>query len=185
MRLETPEDVHQLLSFLANSLATEERPDTTRAQALNAVAASLLRAVHVRDLRKQVTQLTADLEQERRLHADLQRELAYAREDLERYRQTLASWQRSVEGAFREVSDALVNLEETGASEADLRERVQAARNALELSQIRYESGYSPYLEVLDAQRTANDAELAFVRNRQARLVFSVDLMKALGGGWQ
>ena len=57
MRLETPEDVHQLLSFLANHLATEERPDTTRAQALNAVAASLLRAVHVRDLRKQVTQM--------------------------------------------------------------------------------------------------------------------------------
>jgi multidrug efflux system outer membrane protein len=37
---------------------------------------------------------------------------------------------------------------------------------------------------VLDAQRTANDAELAFVRNRQSRLAFSVDLMKALGGGW-
>jgi multidrug efflux system outer membrane protein len=49
---------------------------------------------------------------------------------------------------------------------------------------VRYESGYSPFLEVLDAQRTANDAELAFVRNRQARLAFSVDLMKALGGGW-
>jgi outer membrane protein, multidrug efflux system len=101
-----------------------------------------------------------------------------------RYRQTLASWQKSVEGAFREVSDALVNLQETSASEADLLERVQAARNALELSQVRYESGYSPYLEVLDAQRTANDAELAFVRNRQARLAFSVELMKALGGGW-
>jgi multidrug efflux system outer membrane protein len=102
-----------------------------------------------------------------------------------RYQQQLASWQRSVEGAFREVSDALVNLEETGASEADLRARVEAARNALELSRIRYESGYSPYLEVLDAQRTANDAEIAFVRNRQARLAFSVDLMRALGGGWQ
>ena len=101
-----------------------------------------------------------------------------------RYRQSLASWQKSGEGAFREVSDALVNLQETSASEADLLERVQAARNALELSQVRYESGYSPYLEVLDAQRTANDAELAFVRNRQARLAFSVDLMKALGGGW-
>ena len=101
-----------------------------------------------------------------------------------RYRQTLASWQKSVEGAFREVSDALVNFEQTSASEADLLARVQAARNALELSQVRYESGYSPYLEVLDAQRTANDAELAFVRNRQARLAFSVDLMKALGGGW-
>ena len=102
-----------------------------------------------------------------------------------RYRVTVASWQRSVEGAFREVSDALVNLEQTSASEDDLRERVQAARNALELSQVRYESGYSPYLEVLDAQRTANDAEIAFVRNRQARLAFSVDLMKALGGGWK
>jgi outer membrane protein, multidrug efflux system len=102
-----------------------------------------------------------------------------------RYRQTLASWQKSVEGAFREVSDALVNLEETSNSEADLLERVKAARQALDLSQIRYESGYSPYLEVLDAQRTANDAEIAFVRNRQARLAFSVDLMRALGGGWK
>ena len=102
-----------------------------------------------------------------------------------RYRQTVASWQKSVEGAFREVSDALVNLEQTAASEADLRARLDAARNALELSRIRYESGYSPYLEVLDAQRTANEAELAFVRNRQARLAFSVDLMKALGGGWK
>jgi len=37
---------------------------------------------------------------------------------------------------------------------------------------------------VLDAQRTVNDAAIAFVRNRQARLAFSVDLMKALGGGW-
>jgi len=80
---------------------------------------------------------------------------------------------------------ALVNVQQTGASEAELRERLQAARNALELSTLRYQSGYSPYLEVLDAQRTANDAELAFVRNRQARLAFSVDLMKALGGGWK
>jgi multidrug efflux system outer membrane protein len=102
-----------------------------------------------------------------------------------RYQVTVASWQRSVEGAFREVSDALVNLEEARHSEADLLARVEAARNALELSRIRYESGYSPYLEVLDAQRTANDAEIAFVRNRQARLAFSVDLMRALGGGWK
>ncbi len=98
--------------------------------------------------------------------------------------QAIASYQRSVETAFREVSDALVNVQETSGAETDLQARLQAARNALELSNLRYRSGYSPYLEVLDAQRTANDAELAFVRNRQARLAFSVDLMKALGGGW-
>lgn len=101
-----------------------------------------------------------------------------------RREQALAGYQRSVETAFREVSDALVSVEQSGGSEEELRKRLDAARNALELSSVRYESGYSPFLEVLDAQRTANDAELAFVRNRQARLAFSVELMKALGGGW-
>jgi multidrug efflux system outer membrane protein len=101
-----------------------------------------------------------------------------------RREQSLANYQRSIESAFREVADALVNAGQSAQAESELQARLEAARNALELSRIRYESGYSPYLEVLDAQRTANDAELAFVRNRQARLAFSVDLMKALGGGW-
>ena len=102
-----------------------------------------------------------------------------------REQQALAGYQKSIETAFREVSEGLINVEQSGATETDLQDRLTAARNALELSNLRYESGYSPFLEVLDAQRTANDAELAFVRNRQARLAFSVDLMKALGGGWR
>jgi multidrug efflux system outer membrane protein len=101
-----------------------------------------------------------------------------------RREQAVAGYQRAIETGFREVADALVNVQQTGDSETELKLRLDAARNALELSTLRYQSGYSPYLEVLDAQRTANDAELAFVRNRQARLAFSVDLMKALGGGW-
>ncbi len=44
--------------------------------------------------------------------------------------------------------------------------------------------GYSAYLDVLDAQRTLNISQLALIRNRQALLSASVDLMKALGGGW-
>ena len=102
-----------------------------------------------------------------------------------RREQALAGYQKAVETGFREVSDALTNVQQSGESEAELKARLDAARNALELSTLRYQSGYSPYLEVLDAQRTANDAELAFVRNRQSRLAFSVDLMKALGGGWK
>jgi multidrug efflux system outer membrane protein len=101
-----------------------------------------------------------------------------------RSEQAVAGYQRAIETGFREVADALSNVQQTGESEAELKDRLDAARNALELSTLRYQSGYSPYLEVLDAQRTANDAELAFVRNRQARLAFSVDLIKALGGGW-
>jgi multidrug efflux system outer membrane protein len=101
-----------------------------------------------------------------------------------RQRQSVASYQKAVETAFREVADALTTLQQTEASEQDLQLRATAARNALRLAKLRYEAGYSAYLEVLDAQRTANDAELAFLRNRLSRLAASVDLMKSLGGGW-
>jgi len=99
-------------------------------------------------------------------------------------RQAVASYQKSVETAFREVADALTNMGQSAAAAGDLQIKVDAARNALRLSDLRYQAGYSEYLEVLDAQRTANTAELAWVQNRQAQLVYSVDLMKALGGGW-
>jgi multidrug efflux system outer membrane protein len=101
-----------------------------------------------------------------------------------REQQAVAGYQKAVESAFREVADALGNLELAARSEANLETRRNAARRALEIARTRYSAGYSGYLEVLDAQRTANDAELAAVRNRQARLAYSVDLMKALGGGW-
>jgi multidrug efflux system outer membrane protein len=101
-----------------------------------------------------------------------------------RQHQAVASYQKSIETGFREVADALSNTQLTTAAEEDYLARVEAARRALRLARLRYEAGYSAFLEVLDAQRTANDAELAFVRNRQLRLSASVDLMKALGGGW-
>lgn len=101
-----------------------------------------------------------------------------------RARQSLAAYQKAIETAFREVADGLTNLEQTTAAEQDLWARAMAARNTVRLARARYEAGYSPYLELLDAQRTANDAELAVVRNRQNRLSASVDLMKSLGGGW-
>ena len=95
-----------------------------------------------------------------------------------------AAYQKTVETAFREVADALTNLEQTNLTVNDTQAKVDAARNALHLSRLRYESGYSGYLDVLDAQRSANIAELALVQNRQAQLSYSIDLMKALGGGW-
>ncbi len=101
-----------------------------------------------------------------------------------RQKQSVAAYQKAVETAFREVADALTSVQHTAAAERDLQARVAAARNTLRLARLRYESGYSAYLEVLDAQRTANDSGLAFLRNRQARLAASVDLMRSLGGGW-
>ncbi len=100
-------------------------------------------------------------------------------------KESIVAYQNTLQTAFREVNDAIVGLRENAAGEDAQTTRVEAAQNALRLAQLRYESGYSSYLEVLDAQRTSNDSLLAFVSTRQARLAAAVDLFKALGGGWK
>jgi multidrug efflux system outer membrane protein len=99
-------------------------------------------------------------------------------------RQAEAIYQRAVETAFRDVADALSNVRLAADTEVDLQEHLTQSRAALRLAQMRYERGYSAYIEVLDAQRVLNDAQLAFIRNRQAYLSYTVDLMNSLGGGW-
>ena len=99
-------------------------------------------------------------------------------------RQAQATYLKVAQTAFREVADALTSIRLAADAETDLRARVDQARAALRLATLRYQSGYSAYLEVLDAQRTLNDAQLAYIRNRQAYLSYTVDLMNALGGGW-
>lgn len=101
-----------------------------------------------------------------------------------RQRQAIATYQKSVETAFREVADALSNIRQTVLAETDLRAAVDAAEAAERIAEARYTAGYSAYLEVLDAQRNANDARLALVRNRQLQLAYTVDFIKAVGGGW-
>ena len=102
-----------------------------------------------------------------------------------RQKQALGAYQKSIQTAFREVADSLTNGVQTAAMQSDLQASVDASRNALRLATRRYEAGYSRYLDVLDAQRTLNLSQLALIRNRQAQLAASVDLMKALGGGWR
>ena len=58
-------------------------------------------------------------------------------------------------------------------------------QQALTLAQARYEAGYTSFLEVLDSQRSLNNAQLLYLAGRKNRLSASVDLFKALGGGWQ
>jgi outer membrane protein, multidrug efflux system len=101
-----------------------------------------------------------------------------------RARQSEILYEQALRTALREVSDALSNVGLAAQTEQDLAARVDYASNSLRLATQRYEAGYSAYLEVLDAQRTLNDAQLALVRNRQSLLTFTVDLMNALGGGW-
>ena len=101
-----------------------------------------------------------------------------------RANQAAATYEKTAQTAFREVADALSNVRLAAEAEDDLRRRVDQAASTLKLANLRYNSGYSAYIEVLDAQRTLNDAQLALVRNRQQYLAFTVDLMNSLGGGW-
>lgn len=100
-------------------------------------------------------------------------------------KESLANYRKTMQSAFKEVNDALVNLKEYADIESANTAQLNAARRALELSQARYEAGYAGFMEVLDAQRTTNLAQLEFLNSRKNRLGAAVDLFKALGGGWQ
>ncbi len=101
-----------------------------------------------------------------------------------RQQEAVAAYQGAVSTAFKEAADAIGNAQSASLAVPDLAVRVEAGTRALKLAQMRFDSGYSGYLEVLDAQRTLNAAQLDLVRNRQSQLNYAVDLFKALGGGW-
>jgi len=101
------------------------------------------------------------------------------------HREAQGAYRGVVEDAFKDVADALANLQAAKGSQDDLARADRAAANALKLARSRYDVGYSGHLDLLDAQRTAAAAQLDLVRNRQAQLAASVDLFRALGGGWR
>lgn len=111
----------------------------------------------------------------------LQGRLDYARAQQQ---ELLGNYVKVVRNGFGEVSDALVNVRQTLTTEGYLSTQVAASTKSQELAIMRYEAGYVDFLTVLQEQRSTNEARLAFVINRAARLQAGVDLFKALGGGW-
>lgn len=99
--------------------------------------------------------------------------------------QTLAAYRKTVQTAFKEVNDALVGLRETREAATAQENRHKGGTQALEIARKRYAAGSIGYLEFLDAQRSANEAELAWLSGRQNQLGATVDLFKTLGGGWK
>ncbi len=100
-------------------------------------------------------------------------------------KEALANYEGVVQNAFREVNDALVNLRQNTEREEALNKSKIAAKKALDVAENRYQSGYSAYLDVLDAQRVYHDASLVYVQSHEAKLLAGVALFKVLGGGWQ
>ena len=99
-------------------------------------------------------------------------------------RQALYGYERAIQGALREVEDALVAYRKTGLQRTSQATRVAAERDVLRLAELRYRGGVAGYLEVLDAQRSLFSAELEEVETIRENLAALVRLYKALGGGW-
>ena len=99
--------------------------------------------------------------------------------------QAVASYEKSIQNAFRDVSDALSAQHWLAEQVEVLRATLAAQTERARLAQLRYDHGASPYLEVLDAQRDLLAAQQTLVQTRRALLSSRVALYAALGGGSQ
>ncbi|MCJ8178540.1 efflux transporter outer membrane subunit [Pseudomonas viridiflava] len=100
------------------------------------------------------------------------------------YDQTVAQYRQTVLNGFQEVENYLVQLK-VYEEEADVRqEALVAARDSLRLTSNQYKAGLIGYLDVVNVQATALSNERTVLNVLQSRLIASVQLIAALGGGW-
>lgn len=101
-----------------------------------------------------------------------------------RTEQLLNNYEQTFLVALAEVEDAMIAVEKYE-QEYEIRvSQMESANNAVELSWIRYESGLTGYLEILDLQRSQFSSHLQASEALQLQLTSSIKLYKALGGGW-
>jgi multidrug efflux system outer membrane protein len=93
-------------------------------------------------------------------------------------------YEKTVLTAFQEVEDGLVAVQQLRIEEAAAGRAALAARQSVQLATLRYEGGVDNYLNLLDAQRSLLEAELAESATMREHRVALVRLYKALGGGW-
>ncbi len=98
--------------------------------------------------------------------------------------EALAQYEQSVTRALADASTSIVTLEKLAVAEAARDRALHANEEAVRLVNLRYESGFSAYFEVLDAMQQLFIAQNNRARTRRDRLVALVRLYRALGGGW-
>jgi multidrug efflux system outer membrane protein len=107
-------------------------------------------------------------------------ELATAQQQL-----ALIHYERTIQTAFREVSDTLIQYEKVRDVRATQELLVNTLQDRVRLSYMRYRGGVDTLLNALDADRDLFDAELGVAQTRRNELLTIVQLYRALGGGWQ
>lgn len=100
------------------------------------------------------------------------------------YGASVANYRQTVLTAFQEVEDSLSGLSVLAEAAETQQQAVNAAQRALQISNDRYTGGLVTYLDVINAQQNLLDTQRLATQILGQRLVTSVSLVKALGGGW-
>src|SRR5258706_2713245 len=100
-------------------------------------------------------------------------------------REALITYEKTIYGALREVSDAFIVHDRTREQRIEEEKLVTALTQSVELSTLRYRGGLDSYLQVLDAERNLFGGQLTPAQLRLQELQAVVQLYRALGGGWQ
>jgi len=100
-------------------------------------------------------------------------------------REALITYEKTIYGALREVSDAFIVHDRTREQRIEEEKLVAALTQSVELSTLRYRGGLDSYLQVLDAERNLFGGQLTLAQLRLQELQSVVQLYRALGGGWQ
>jgi multidrug efflux system outer membrane protein len=102
-----------------------------------------------------------------------------------RFEEAQAEYRATVQNAFRDVSDALIQYERTHEFTLPQERATQARRDGAQLASVRYDGGVTTYLEVLYSEQELLTSELALAQAFGNELLSVVQLYRALGGGWQ
>lgn len=97
----------------------------------------------------------------------------------------LVQYERTIQTAFTEVSDALITHQRSRESRVEQERLVATLQDRKRLAYLRYRGGVDTQLNALDADRDLYQAELTLAQLRLNELLSTVQLYKALGGGWQ
>lgn len=101
------------------------------------------------------------------------------------HEQLTLTYQQTIQGAFRDVSNALTAYRKDREFRAQQEQLFNSARDAAQLSEVRFKAGTTDYLEVLTNETNAFTAELGLAQAQGNELVALVQIYQALGGGWQ
>ena len=99
--------------------------------------------------------------------------------------QTVLTYQQTIQGAFRDVSNALVAYRKNQELRVQQEHLYESAQDAAHLSEVRFKAGTTDYLEVLTNETNSFSAELGLAQAQGNELIALVQLYQALGGGWQ